>query len=128
MQREWYERRLVSPIFEQPPLPRFPPGGRVDQRSIIGTKSGEGRQVVGADQDIDAVALVQGKPIDGFQPPRRRDPLPARHAKALGAKSDPARFEEGKLFRFRHAVPLAAFCPNTGPTSAAIAPAKISTQ
>ena len=60
----------MGPIFEQPPLLPASPGGRVDQRTVIGSKSGEGRQVMGADQDIDAVDLVQGEPIDGLQPSR----------------------------------------------------------
>src|ERR1700722_18876863 len=137
MQRKRYERSLMSPIFEQPPLLRSSPGGRVDQRTVIGSKSGEGWQVMGADQDIDAVDLVQGEPIDGLQPSRGGDPFRARAAESLGSKSDPPRLWERKFLHFRQLAPsggsrwrstpipwrrrqscrqaLAAFCPNSGP-------------
>ena len=52
----------------QPPLLRFPPDGHVDQRTVVGSKSGERRRVMGADQDVDAVDLVQGEPVDRPQP------------------------------------------------------------
>ena len=125
---ERQERGLMGPVFKQPPLLRSPPGGRVDQRTVIGSQPGEGRQVMGADQDVDAVDLVQGEPVDGFQPPRGRDPFRARPAKALGGKSDPPRLGEGKLFYFRHVAPLTVFRPNSGPISTTTAPARISTQ
>ena len=83
---------------------------------------------MGADQDIDAVDLVQREPVDGFQPTRGRDPFRTRLAKALGGKSDPPGLGEGKLFYLRHVAPLTVFRPNSGPTSAANAPARISTQ
>ena len=93
----------MGPIFEQPSLLPASPGGRFDQRTVIGSESGEGWQVMGADQDIDAVDLVQGEPVDGFQPTRRRDPFRTRLAKALGGKSDPPGLGKGKLFCLRHA-------------------------
>ena len=83
---------------------------------------------MGADEHIDAVDLMQGEPVDGFQPARRRDFFRARPAKALGCKSDPPGLGEGELFCFRHVAPLAAFRPNSGPISTATAPAIISTQ
>ena len=46
---------------------------------------------MGADQNIDAVDLMQTKPVNGFQPTRSRDPCRARDAKALGGESDPPR-------------------------------------
>ena len=83
---------------------------------------------MGADEHIDAVDLMQGEPVDGFQPARRRDFFRTRRAKALGCKSDPPSLGEGELFCFRHVAPLAAFRPNNGPISTATAPAIISTQ
>ena len=83
---------------------------------------------MGADQHIDAVDLMQGEPVDGFQPTRRRDPFRARAAESLSSKGDPPRLGQGNLFRFRHVAPLAALRPNSGPISTAIAPAMISTQ
>ena len=44
MQRQRQERRLMGPIFEQPPLFPASPRSCVDQRTVIGSKSGEGRQ------------------------------------------------------------------------------------
>ncbi len=88
----------MGPIFEQPSLLPASPGGGVDQRTVIGSESGEGRQVVGADQDIDAVDLMQREPVDGFQPTCGRDFVGTRLAKALGGKSDPPRLGRGKAF------------------------------
>ena len=60
----------MGPVFEQPPLLPTSPGGRVDQRTVIGSEAREGGQVMGADQDIDAVDLVKGELVDGLQPSR----------------------------------------------------------
>ena len=118
----------MGPIFEQPPLLPGSPGGRFDQRTIIGSEPGEGWQVMGADQNIDAVDLVQREPVDGFQPACGRNSFRARLAEALGGKSDPPCLGERKLFYLRHVAPLTVFRPNSGPTSTASAPARISTQ
>ena len=118
----------MGPVLEQPPLLPPSPRGRVDQRTVIGSKSGEGGQVMGADQDVDAVDLVKGEPIDRLQPSRGRDLFRARAAEALGCKSDPPRLGKGELFDLRHVAPLAAFRPNSGPISTAAAPTRISAQ
>jgi hypothetical protein len=81
-----------------------------------------------ADKHVDAVDLVQGEPVDGFQPARRRDFFRARFTEALGCESNPPGLGEGKLIDFRHVAPLAAFRPNNGSISTATAPAIISTQ
>ncbi len=65
---------------------------------------------MGADQDIDAVDLVQGEPVDGFQPTRGRDLSRARPAETLGGESDPPGLREGKLFYFRHVAPTTTRC------------------
>src|SRR5580693_8218618 len=83
---------------------------------------------MGADQDVDAVDLVKGEPVEGLQPSPDRDPLRARAAEPLGCESDPPRFGEGKLLHLCHVAPLAALRPNSGPISAATAPARISAQ
>ena len=49
---------------------------------------------MGADQDINAVDLVQREPVDGFQLTRGRNFLGTRLTKALGGKSDPPGFGE----------------------------------
>ena len=118
----------MGPVFEQPPLLPSSPGGRVDQRAVIGSKSREGGQVMGADQDIDAVDLMKGEPVDGPLPSRGRDRFRTRRAEALGCKSNPPRLGEGELFRVRHVAPLAAFRPNSGPISTAAAPTRMSAQ
>ena len=50
----------MGPIFEQPRFFRLPQAAVFDQRTVIGSEPGEGWQVMGADQDVDAVDLVQG--------------------------------------------------------------------
>src|SRR5579863_9334970 len=90
----------MRPVLKQPTLPAASPSGRVDQRTVIGSETREGRQVVGSDQDIDAVDLVKGEPVDGPQPSRGGDSFRARAAEALGCKSDPPRLGERELFHF----------------------------
>ena len=50
----------MRPVFEQPPLPAATPGRCIDQRAVVGAKAGEGGQVTGPDQNIDAVDLMKG--------------------------------------------------------------------
>src|ERR1700722_8387631 len=83
---------------------------------------------MGADQDIDAVDLVQREPVDGFQPTCGRDFFRTRLTEALGCQSDATGLRKGKLLYLRHVAPLTVFRLNSGPTSAANAPASIRTQ
>ena len=102
------------------------PGGRVDQRAVIGSKSREGGQVMGADQDIDAVDLMKGEPVDGPLPSRGRDRFRTRRAEALGWENNPPRLGEGGLSGFVR-LPR-RLRPNSGPISTAAAPTRMSAQ
>ena len=128
MQRQRQKRGFMRPVFEQAPLLPASPGRGVDQRTIIGAKAREGGKVMGADQDIDAINLVEGELVDGLKPSRGRDLFRAPASETLGGKSDPPRLGERELFHLRHVAPLAAFRPSSGANSTATAPARISTQ
>jgi hypothetical protein len=96
MERERQQRSLVRPIFEQAALAPFAPGGAVDEGAVIRAKAREGRQVMGAGEDVDAVDLVEREPIEGAA---ERAPIghrTARRAEALRGERDPARGGEGE--------------------------------
>jgi hypothetical protein len=100
----------MAPVFKQPPLLLTSPSGGIDQRTVIGSQPRERWQVVGADQDVDAVNLVQGKPVDGLKPTSGGDSFLARAAQALGGKGYPPRLGERELF---HILQLARPRQNT---------------
>jgi hypothetical protein len=63
-------------------LPPASPGRGIDQAPVIGPEAREGGRVVSADQDIEAVDLVEGEPVERLAPfaaatlPGRRTPKP----------------------------------------------------
>ena len=65
--------------------------------AVIGTEPREGRQIMGADQHVDAVDLVQREPVDGFRPTRGR-PSPAAARRSPGRRARSAGLPGGKAF------------------------------
>jgi hypothetical protein len=49
---------------------------------------------MGADQNVDAVDLMEGQPVNRLQPSRSRNLFWARAGEALGRESDPSRLSE----------------------------------
>ena len=98
MERERQQRRLVRPIFEQPPLPLRAPGGAVEQGAIIAAEAREGRQIMGAGEDVDAVDLVQAEPGDGAGEMAGGHRRRAGDAEALRGERDPPGGGEAEAF------------------------------
>lgn len=57
-----HEAGLVHPVLDQPP--RRTVTGLVEQPPVVGAQPGEERQVVAADEHVDAVDLHDGHPVD----------------------------------------------------------------
>ena len=80
------QRGLMAPVFEEARCPA--PGLGLEDFAWIMTQAGEGRQIVGAADDIDAVDLDHAQITGGLaQMPRRRGGGPG-DAEALGGQGD----------------------------------------
>ena len=64
MKFERQERGLVRPIFEQGPPPLRSPGGAIHEAPVVDAQPRKCRQVMRANQDVDAVDLVKRKAVD----------------------------------------------------------------
>ena len=64
MKFERQERGLVRPIFEQCALAFRPPGGAVEEASVITTQTRKCWQIMCPHQHVDAVDLVESEPLD----------------------------------------------------------------
>ena len=76
----------MAPIFEQAALGAFAPCQLVERGSIVGPKPREGRQIMGAGKDVDAVDLMKRQPFDRRQQVPRGWALRSRRRKALRRK------------------------------------------
>jgi hypothetical protein len=101
MQGERQERRFMGPILEKPPLPPASPGCCIDQGPVVRPEARESGQVVGSDEDIDTIDLMEGEPVDRLAPLPGRDLARPPRAEALGRKGDAPRFGWRKLL---HAI------------------------
>ncbi|MNT53122.1 hypothetical protein D3C72_1901970 [compost metagenome] len=84
----------MRPVFEQSSLAARSPGQPVQISAIIAAQPREGRQVMGARQDVDAVDLMQVQAIDGAPEMHRRRSLWPPRAEALGGERHPARLRQ----------------------------------
>lgn len=89
----------MRPIFEQPPLRLRPPGRSVEQPAIISTQPRESGQIMRSRKDINAVDLVERKPLDCSAQMPLIDRGGPRGAEPLSGKRDPARGGERKPLR-----------------------------
>jgi hypothetical protein len=96
VEREREERGLVRPIFEQAALAFPAPGGAVDEGAVVRAQAREGREVMGAGEDVDAVDLVEAEALDGAAEVGGGDLRRPRRAEALGGEGDAAGLGEGE--------------------------------
>src|SRR4029453_14210826 len=91
MEFEREERSFVRPIFEECPLPLRAPGRIVEQPSIVGSEARKGGQIVGTREHVDAVDLVERKPVDCPTKVAGVHSRRPRNSKALRGEDHPSR-------------------------------------
>jgi len=86
------QRSLVTPVLEQLAVVE---GHPVDQPAVVRAEPGEGRQVVGAGEDVDAVDLQQAGVLEH---PAQVPPVRGRRrpwiGQPLGGDRDPPRLPD----------------------------------
>ena len=116
-----HQRGLVTPVFEQGAL--LAPGLRLQHALRIVAQPREGRQIVGAGQDVDAVDLDHAQPLGDLAevaPPRGG--VPARLGEPLGGQGDTAGLFEGEVVGLLHGVIRPAPKLNPDPSELTQAP------
>jgi hypothetical protein len=97
MEVQRQKRGFVRPIFEQSALALAAPGGAVEQAAVIGAEPREDRQIMGADEHVDAVDLVQAEPFDRAAEVALIDRIRPRPAEAQRRERDAPRLGERKV-------------------------------